>query len=1038
MKLTNAYYSLRAAGFIAMGLMIIFASMAAQPGLQRKIEGLQEITDRLRKLTTENENQTASHEGEKWLSNNNLTPTTLNTEITDLLELIAQAYTSQGLHQKALPIRQNIVNINNQKFGANHIRSAKSQNSLAITYYSLGQHDLAIKHLTSIVKIIDRHFGSNHPETATAIGNLAMAYSGIGDYHSALPLMERALNIKKDLQGLEHLSTAVSMHQISAIHIAMEHYDKALPLQEKAVDIMKNVHGINHPDTAVALNSLGLILHGLGNFERASSIQERVLDINRKLLDDNHPAIAISLQNLAITKLSQGEYEIALPLFERARAILESSFGNAHPYIAINSSSHGLILNMLGAHDEATELHNRAVSLIEASRSSSASDYANILSNRAISSIFLRRYEEAENDQKKALEIYEKKFGFEHQTVARVINNIAITQLAASQNSNAIDLLKASAGINEKLLGENHPSTASSLDNLGVAYFISGKHEQALRHHLKSLTIREAVLGPEHPDTAASIFFIGLNHYRLGNHQLAVLLLKRAVNIIQQQRSRVLGLGIDYLKSYSLFSEEFYQALIDILIEQGRLSEAQQVFDMLKEDEVFDFIRRSSSADPRRTRIAYTPTEARWAARYREVADRLASLGVEERQLQQKVKQGLSPTEKARLNTLKADLEVAEKAFMAFLGDMQQKLSAQGPSKVDEVAATSVDAQRELQKVIGDLGPNVVLLQYYVTNDKVGMLMTTPNVVIPFSSEIDARKLNRDIFDFRRALRDPKTDILPASQALYKLLMSPVADALDQAGAKTVMLSLDGNLRHLPFGALHDGKQFLAQRWTLPVYTAVTRDKLREGSSTRWRAAGLGVTRAIGEFKALPAVKVEMDGLLRASGGGASQSVVYLDDQFTATKLKEVGQRDFQLMHISSHFSISPGTEVNSFLLLGDGQRLTLGDIRTQNYRFDNVDLLTLSACDTGLGGGRDANGREIEGLGVIAQQQGAKGVLATLWPVADGSTAKLMADMYQRRQSRGLSKIEALRQAQLALMSEPRYSHPFYWAPFILLGNWQ
>jgi CHAT domain-containing protein len=143
-------------------------------------------------------------------------------------------------------------------------------------------------------------------------------------------------------------------------------------------------------------------------------------------------------------------------------------------------------------------------------------------------------------------------------------------------------------------------------------------------------------------------------------------------------------------------------------------------------------------------------------------------------------------------------------------------------------------------------------------------------------------------------------------------------------------------------------------------------------------------------------------------------------------------------MHISSHFSISPGTEVNSFLLLGDGQRLTLGDMRTQNFRFDNVDLLTLSACDTGVGGGRDNTGKEIEGLGVIAQQQGAKAVLATLWPVADGSTAKLMSDMYQRRQSQGLSKIEALRQAQLSMMSQPKHAHPFYWAPFILLGNWQ
>jgi CHAT domain-containing protein len=279
---------------------------------------------------------------------------------------------------------------------------------------------------------------------------------------------------------------------------------------------------------------------------------------------------------------------------------------------------------------------------------------------------------------------------------------------------------------------------------------------------------------------------------------------------------------------------------------------------------------------------------------------------------------------------------------------------------------------------------------------------------------------------------------MPAAQAMYQLLVAPVAHALEQAGIKTVMLSLDGNLRHLPFGALHDGKQFLAQRWSLPMYTAVTKDKLRNAVSQRWKAAGLGVTHAWGEMPALTAVKGELESVMRATAGDDPPGEVYLDEQFTAARLRDVGQRSFQLMHISSHFTISPGTEVNSFLLLGDGQHLSLGDIRTQNYRFDQVDMLTLAACSTGLGGERDANGVEVEGLGVIAQQQGAKSVLATLWSVSDQSTASLMADMYRRRQEQGLSKIEALRQAQVALMQQPKYGHPFYWAPFILMGNWK
>jgi CHAT domain-containing protein len=222
------------------------------------------------------------------------------------------------------------------------------------------------------------------------------------------------------------------------------------------------------------------------------------------------------------------------------------------------------------------------------------------------------------------------------------------------------------------------------------------------------------------------------------------------------------------------------------------------------------------------------------------------------------------------------------------------------------------------------------------------------------------------------------------------------------------------------------------------MYTSVTKNRLRDAVTPQWQAAGLGLTKALGEFAALPAVKAEMKSIVKTGDSGVMPGEVHLDAAFTAARLRDVSQRPFQLLHVASHFRFSPGTEVNSFLLLGDGQQLTLGDIRTQNYRFDNVDLLTLSACDTGLGGGRDSQGREIEGFGVIAQQQGAKAVLATLWPVADQSTAMLMAEMYRRRQDQKLTKAEALRQAQLSLQSQSKYSHPFFWAPFILMGNWK
>lgn len=482
-----------------------------------------------------------------------------------------------------------------------------------------------------------------------------------------------------------------------------------------------------------------------------------------------------------------------------------------------------------------------------------------------------------------------------------------------------------------------------------------------------------------------------------------------------------------------------YQEFAELLVDQGRLADAQLVLDMLKENEQFEYIRRSSSADPRLTRIGYNSNEQLWMTRYRQIADRLAALGAEEQALQKQAKLGeLGSEQKQRQQALASDLRVAQTAFDSFLEEMRENFGRQGSVKATEASETSQGALRELQDLIKGIGPDTVLLQYYVTEDKVGMLLTTPGVQLAHSTPVKASELNRRIADFRRSLRNPKSHAIKESQALYQLLVAPVEQDLAQAGAKTIMLSLDGTLRYLPFGALHDGQRYIVQRWSLPIYTSVTKNRLRDAGTAQWQAAGLGVTRALGEFSALPAVKNEMRSIFKSEGAGVLPGEVYLDEAFTAQRFKDVSQRAFQLLHVASHFQFSPGTEINSFLLLGDGQQLTLGDIRTQNYRFDNLDLLTLSACDTGLGGGRDAQGREIEGFGVIAQQQGAKAVLATLWPVADESTATLMAEMYRRRQDQHQTKIESLRQAQLSLLGQSRYAHPFYWAPFILMGNWK
>jgi CHAT domain-containing protein len=304
-------------------------------------------------------------------------------------------------------------------------------------------------------------------------------------------------------------------------------------------------------------------------------------------------------------------------------------------------------------------------------------------------------------------------------------------------------------------------------------------------------------------------------------------------------------------------------------------------------------------------------------------------------------------------------------------------------------------------------------------------------------------------------------------------LLEPIVKDLEQARAQTILWSLDDTLRYLPIAALHDGRGYLVERFRHVVYTPAGRASLTDAPRPNWTGLGAGVSRGTAGFAPLPAVVEELQGIFRRTpdgGTGVLDGRVLLDDAFTADALRENLRQPAPVVHIASHFQLNPGDVNQSFLLLGDGSRMTLAEFRTTTNIFQDVDLLTLSACSTAVGS-RRADGSEVENLGVLAQRQGAKAVIAGLWPVADVSTSTFMREFYRAKVQNGTDKSEALRQAQLALLhgaetpspkaSGPpppsrglktastttvlppftappnaRYAHPYFWAPFVLMGN--
>jgi CHAT domain-containing protein len=253
-------------------------------------------------------------------------------------------------------------------------------------------------------------------------------------------------------------------------------------------------------------------------------------------------------------------------------------------------------------------------------------------------------------------------------------------------------------------------------------------------------------------------------------------------------------------------------------------------------------------------------------------------------------------------------------------------------------------------------------------------------------------------------------------------------------------------------------------------------------------------------FSALPGVTTELQSIFGSgpNSKGILTGMVFTDSQFTKAAMYLAMQARRPLVHISSHFAFRPGDDSISFLLLGDGTALPLNELKKEGRLFDGVELLTLSACNTAAQRA-NADGREIDGFAELAQRLGAGAVMATLWSVSDNSTPYLMSDFYRlRQQQAGTTKAAALRQAQLALLNGTAkvkpvfnqgpatkgasdatlkivlvptggqrdtnqsrdteeviyvdqkdaplyqrgtakpYAHPYYWAPFVLFGNWK
>jgi len=307
------------------------------------------------------------------------------------------------------------------------------------------------------------------------------------------------------------------------------------------------------------------------------------------------------------------------------------------------------------------------------------------------------------------------------------------------------------------------------------------------------------------------------------------------------------------------------------------------------------------------------------------------------------------------------------------------------------------------------------------------------------NADVSRDEIEQTIKELRENL--PRSDTFQqvklGGQLLYDWLIRPVREQLDAEQMKTLIFVLDGPLRTIPMAALHDGDRYLIESFAFNLLLGLeVRDPtpLPDEAALHVLAASLSdpPPEFRNQFAKLEFVNDELD-VIDAS---SATTTLLRDDAFTRTAFNQsLNQEPFQVVHLATHGQFGSDRR-STFILAADGK---IGiDGLSELFRNEGqvhqvpVELLILSACQTATG-----DEREVLGIAGTTVRAGARSAIATLWGVDDESSARFAEVLYQYLGQPGVNRAEAMRQAQLALLQNPNYEHPRFWAPYILVGSW-
>jgi len=964
----------------------------------------------------------------------------LKDEATEL-NALGTLYRQTGQRQKALDDCNEALPI--ERSVGNRVGEAVTLTTLGRIYTDLGQEQKALELFNQILPVW-RELGNRLGE-ATTLNNMGRVYNNLGQREEALKYLNQSLPIWREVKSrdgeanaLDNIGTAYSY--MGRAPEALDYFNQALPAWREAGD---------RSGEALTLGNIAIVYSNLGEKQKSLESYNQALPAWREA--GNRPGEARALNYEGRVYSDLGQKQKALELYNQALPIWRDVGNPNGEALALNDI--GRVYADLGENQAALDFFNQALPLWRqvGNRRGEAVTLTNI--GRALSGL---------GEKSKALEM-------EYQS------------LAAWREV------------------QDRRGEAFALSSIGRVYSDLGQQQRALPLKLAGLSLAKTAGDVDLQGAIDTSLMIDFRDRQRADE--AIFFGTEAVNSFQQVRRNIAGLDQDLQAGFAQSKSETYRELAELLVQTDRLGEAEHVLDLLKEQELKEVV-RGAADDPAVKVEPLPLTQVQQKAQSDLAAPEKTAMALTDVSMEYATllaKASRTSEEEARLKVLDARIEAGNGEVSAFFKntlypELAQKAGAQNANAL--LSKEKSDVSR-LQNTLAELGPRVMGVRLLLGEEHAYAIVITPRTRQKVELKATPAELRSKVLQVRDDLRSPASNPKPHLTELYAMVVAPLepelkalasqpAQSATHATVPTLLWSLDGVLRYLPMAALYDGTRYMAERFNNVLFTPESYGHMAApaaANAAHLRVLAMGLSKSYGGLPALPGVMPELEAVVHdpsvAASHGPIDGLLLDNEQFTLAALKtELGEgTSFPVVHIASHFVVEAGGGDEPYLMLGgdstgdtQGYALTLSKIEDSSISFHGTHLLTLSACSTAKGDAAQ-DGLEMDSLGMIAQQKDAEAVLATLWDVNDASTSRLMSDFYARWvKAPAEGKAEALRQAQLALLhgapatpqetktarglliadeSNPAqkpqaaqhptgYAHPFYWAPFVLIGNFQ